>query len=94
MREVDEAVAYAAAGGQALHVHNIIVDKTLAPRCFVAAVERGEDITHLFDQDRARLERTVRHLGVRVVVVERAGTPDQHVDLCGVPLRKAKGMCE
>jgi hypothetical protein len=30
--EVEEAVAYAAAGGQALHLHRIIVDESRAPR--------------------------------------------------------------
>jgi hypothetical protein len=88
-RELPEAEAHAANGGQALHLHQIIVDRRKAPRCFVAAVERGEDIAHLFDQDEARLRATVRRLGVKVVVVERRGQPGQHVDLCGGPLRKA-----
>jgi len=92
--QVDEAIAHAAAGGQALHCHRIIVDYDKAPRCFVRAVQRGEDIAHLFDQNRERLERTARMLGVNIVVVEHAGKPGQHVDLCGGPLRKAKGMCD
>lgn len=92
--EVEEAIEHAAAGGQALHTHRIIVDYDKAPRCFVAAVNRGEDIAHLFDQDYFRLVKTVRRLGVRVVVVEREGTPRQHVDLCGGPLRKALAMCD
>jgi hypothetical protein len=40
--EVDEALAHAKAGGQSLHLHRIIVDRRKAPRCFVAAVDRGE----------------------------------------------------
>ena len=92
--EVEEAVQYAADGGQALHLHRIIVNPDKAPRCFVNAVKRGEDIAHLFDQDEARLVATVKRLGVKIVVVERRGTPKQHVDLCGAPLRKAKGLCE
>jgi hypothetical protein len=92
--EIDEALGHAADGGQALHLHRIIVDAAKAPRCFVAAVGRGEDIAHLFDRDEARLVATVRRLGVRVVVVERRGTPRQHVDLCAGPLRKALALCE
>lgn len=93
-REIDEAKEYAAAGGQALHLHRIIVDRKKAPMCFVAAVARGEDIAHLFDQDTRRLERTVRRLGVRIVVVEHEGRPGQHVDLCAGPLKKALLLCE
>lgn len=91
---VDEAIEYAKSGGQALHTHRIIVDYDKAPRCFVQAVERGEDIAHLFDLDSARLIKTARKLGVRVIYIDREGTERQHIDLCGVPLRKAKEMCQ
>lgn len=91
--EIDEALAWAAAGNQALHLHRIIVNDD-APRCFVDAVARGEDIAHLFDLDTARLIRTARSLGVRVVYVDRKGTDRQHIDLCAGPLRKAVAMCE
>lgn len=87
--EVEEAKAHALAGGQALHLHRIIGDRSKAPTCFTHAVERGEQIAHLFDQDEERLRRTVKRLGVNRVVVEHAGTPRQHVDLCGKPLQKA-----
>lgn len=87
-RDVAAAKAHAAAGGQALHLHKIIPDRRRAPRCFVAAVDRGEFIAHLFDLDRERLIRTVRALGVRVIHVDRDGEPGQHIDLCGAPLRK------
>jgi hypothetical protein len=93
MREIREAIAHAADGGQALHVHNIIVDRSRAPACFVRAVDRGEQIAHLFDQDAERLLDTASGLGVRVVVVEHVGTEAQHVDLCGGPLRKAMARC-
>lgn len=92
--EVREAVAHAADGGQALHLHRIIPDRSRAARCFVAAVDRGEDIAHLFDLDRDRLVATARRLGVRVVKIDREGTGKQHIDLCGGPLRKALAMCE
>lgn len=92
--EIDEALAHAAAGGQSLHLHRVIPDRAKAPRCFVQAVDRGEDIAHLFDLDRARLVRTARELGVKVVYVDRDGTDRQHVDLVGKPLRKAKALAE
>jgi uncharacterized protein (DUF58 family) len=92
--QLREAIAYAADGGQALHTHRIIPSRDRAPRCFVRAVDAGQDIAHLFDQDRDRLERTARRLGVRVIVVERAGTLSQHIDLCGGPLRQALVSCD
>jgi hypothetical protein len=87
--EVKEALECAAGGGQALHLHRIILYPGVAPRCFVEAIERGENIAHLFDQNAERLVRTARGLGVRVVVIERRGERRQHVDLCGGPLRRA-----
>jgi hypothetical protein len=87
--EVKEALQYAALGGQALHVHRIIVDPKRAPRCFVNAICRGEEIAHLFDRDDERLKATARRLGVRIIKIDREGTPRQHIDLCGAPLRKA-----
>jgi hypothetical protein len=92
--QIDEARAYAAAGGQALHCHRIIVDWQKAPACFRREVEAGRDIAHLFDQDLPRLVNTARQLGVRIIVVENRGTPSMHIDLCGGPLRKAKALCE
>jgi hypothetical protein len=92
--EVEEAKAHAAAGGQSLHLHAIIPDRARAPRCFVQAVDRGEPIAHLFDQDRERLVRTARKLGVRVIFIDKEGTARQHIDLCGGPLRKAYAMLD
>jgi hypothetical protein len=93
-KDVAEAKAHAMAGGQALHVHRIIADRSKAPMCFVRAIDRGEDLAHLFDQDIDRLTKTVRSLGVKAVFVEYPKSDRQHVDLCGGPLRKAKAMCE
>lgn len=87
--EAEEAWDHAEAGGQALHLHKIIVDRRKAPACFVRAVDNDEYIAHLFDMDATRLEATVRSLGVKVVLIERPGRRGQHVDLCGGPLRKA-----
>ena len=92
--EVEEAKHHALDGGQALHLHRIIVDWDKAPNAFKRAIEAGEDIAHLFDQDEVRLIATVKHLGVKVVFVEHRGTPRQHVDLCGGPLRKAVAMAK
>lgn len=93
-REVREALAFAKEGGQALHCHRIIVDRQKAPQCFVRAVDRGEDIAHLFDLDWERLIKTARKLGVKVIYIDRDGTDRQHIDLCGAPLRKALALCE
>ena len=54
------------------------------------AVERGEDIAHLFDQDETRLRATARRLGVKIIQVCRPGSPSQHIDLCGQPCRRAQ----
>lgn len=91
--QIEEALEYAAAGGQALHRHQMIVDYAKAPSCFVREVEAGRDIAHLFDQDEVRLIATARKLGVKVILVERRGQPSQHIDLCMGPLRGALGMC-
>jgi hypothetical protein len=59
-RRLDDAVRHALDGGQSLHLHSFIGDERRAPRCFVEAVRRGEEIAHLFDQDLARLTDTAR----------------------------------
>lgn len=92
--QIEEAYAYAKKGGQALHTHNIIVNEDMAPRCFVNAIRRGEDIAHLFDSDKGRLVRTAKRLGVRVIFIDNEDTPHQHIDLCGKPLQKALEMCK
>ncbi len=93
-RDVEEAKEYAMAGGQAIHLHRIIVNRDKAPKCFVRAVDAGEDICHLFDQDVDRLEATARACGVQVIVIEHRGTPRQHIDLCSGPLRRAVEWAE
>lgn len=84
------AVKYALEGGQALHVFPAIKElKHRAPSPF----KRTGEWAHLFDQDKERLVKTAKKLGVRVIKVDREGTPMQHIDLCGGPLRKAKALC-
>lgn len=94
MRELHEAIVHAEAGGQSIHLHNVIVNEKKAPLCFRQAVQRGENIAHLFDMDHDRLVETARDLGINVVLVERKGTSSQHIDLCGRPLRLAMEMAE
>ncbi len=86
-REVREAKRFAAEGGQALHLMSgrFAYLRADTPRIF-----QGLDIVgHLMDQNRERLERTARRLGVRVIKVERVGEPGQHIDLCRGPLARA-----
>lgn len=90
--EPQEAKDYAAAGGQALHVcpGEFITNRPGTPR----PCRKASEFAHLFDQDRTRLVETARRLGVVVIVVDRDGTPGQHVDLVGKPLARAKEEAE
>lgn len=92
-RYVEQAVRYAHNGGQGLHLHRFIMSPN-APRCFTAAVNRGEPIAHLFDLNTERLVRTARQLGVKVIFIDKDETPQQHIDLCGRPLSLAIERCE
>ncbi len=92
-REIQAAVGHSLAGGTALHLHTLGVGKD-APAVFRLAVSRGEWVGHLFDRDAARLDRTARALGVRVIVIDRPGQAAQHVDLCGGPLARALLLCD
>ena len=89
-RELREAYAHAAEGGQALHLHTRV--GPAAPTVFKVAMRRSEPVAHLIDNDVKRLHATARALGVRRIVIERQGEEGQHVDLCGEPLRKALEM--
>lgn len=90
-KQIAEAVAFAAAGGQALHVCRASqFVGPMAPACF----QRSALFAHLIDHDRERLERTARQLGVWRVKVERVNDPMQHVDLCGQPLERALEQCD
>jgi len=93
-RQIREAKAYAAEGCQALHVWQGSADWPEAPRVFREAAARGEQWAHLLDQDADRLRRTARQLGVRRILVSHEGTPRQHIDLCGEPLRRALQLCQ
>lgn len=91
-REIRAAHDHAMAGGMALHLMaghwaNLRPD---TPKVF----KNRAEIAHLFDQDRERLERAARYLGVRVIKVERLGLEGQHIDLCAGPLERAKAIAE
>lgn len=79
-REVGEAREYAAEGGQALHDSGLWVVPTFG---------REVACAHLFDQNHDRLVSTALMLGINRVVVQRAATSRQHIDLWGAPLRAA-----
>lgn len=86
-RQIREAYQFAADGNQALHLMDgrfaYLRDDT--PICF----KNRRQLAHLFDQNKDRLIRTARRFGVRVIRVEREGTHQQHIDLCGKPLDRA-----
>lgn len=86
--QVHEAEQHALDGHQALHLFDGRIADAVpgAPRCF----RNRREVGHLFDQDRERLVKTARRLGVRVIFVDRDGMPHQHIDLCGRPLERAK----
>lgn len=84
--ELREARAFAAAGGIAIHLHRFVTHR--APACFKRDVAAGYPIAHVFGADAEALAALARRCGVRVVLVERRGTPSQHVDMCGRPLRR------
>lgn len=79
-----EAREFAGQGGQALHCHTFNVGHPL--------FARYPEIAHLFDQDKERLIKTARALGVRVIKVEHEGEANQHIDLCGKPFERAKAQ--
>lgn len=89
-RQIKEALAYAHAGGQAVHVCRSAQFVTMkAPAVF----RRSAQFAHLFDEDVERLMKTARRLGVRIVKVERVNREGQHVDLCAKPLDRAIAEC-
>lgn len=86
-REISQAVEFAKGGGQAIHLMPgaYAYGRNDTPSCF----KGRKQIAHLFDQDKARLVKTAKRLGVRVIKVEREADPGQHIDLCGRPLERA-----
>ena len=90
--EIFDAYTHAEAGHQALHVYKGMQGQFPdAPLCFKRAKTWG----HLLDQDKERLIRTARRLGVKRIVVGREGdSKRQHIDLCGKPLERAIKECE
>lgn len=87
MKELRESIQYSISGGQALHLHNFCTDS--APLCF----KRSKELGHLFDQNKERLIETAKKLGVKKIVIHGEGDK-MHVDLCGMPLKRCKNICE
>lgn len=87
-QDLRAAIAYAVAGGQALHVWDPGEAGSTWPRA-PQVFRQSRPWAHLFDANAARLEATARRLGVRVVLISHRGTRHQHVDLCSTPLRRA-----
>lgn len=81
LRAIENALAWAADGGQALHESG---------RYTPPGRSSPVPCAHLFDQDLARLTKTARILGVRKVRVMRQGEAGQHVDLWGRPFQAAR----
>jgi len=91
-RDLVPALLWAAAGGQALHLHRHGIGRR-SPAPFARAVAAGEHIAHLFDWNAVRLEKTARACYVRRVYMQDVGKPSQHVDLCGQALQRARRFC-
>jgi len=88
--QIFEAYQFAAEGGQALHLFS---DPGVYPGA-PAVFKKSREAAHLLDQDRERLIETAKQFGVRVIKVDRKGTPKQHIDLCGRPLKRAIEIAE
>lgn len=91
-REIRDAEEYARSGGQALHIFNRGGEFDHLTK--ISVFLRNHPWAHLFDQDKARLVKTARKLGVRQIVIDREDRDGQHVDLCGKPLDRALALCE
>ncbi len=86
-RAIKEARDHAAAGGQALHMMTGQWARGWGgPRCF----QQARSFAHLFDQNAERLMATAHRLGIYRAVIQKPGTPSQHIDICGRPLHKAE----
>lgn len=85
-REFKQAISYSMSGGVATHLHMIVFPKS--PKCFKKDVKAGVPIAHVFCQDAELLETIALKCGVHQVVIEHKGTSRQHVDMCGLPLKR------
>jgi len=90
MFQLDEAIAWAKEGQEALHVYR---PGQLRPSR-LDAFNNSATWGHLFCQDREALIIAARHFGVQRIVIHHQGTDRQHVDLCGKPLELAIRMAK
>lgn len=84
--ELEEAREYSLSGDIAIHLHHIVFPNS--PKCFKNDVRVGLPIAHVMCQDIPTLLSLSRRLGINKIKVEGQGTPNQHVDFCGKPLRE------
>jgi hypothetical protein len=79
-----QALADAKQGKQALFLHRWIGGPHVPP-----PFQGSKLIGKLFDMDKKRLVETARHLGIRVIKIDRLNQVGQHIDLVGRPLEMA-----
>jgi len=89
-KQILDAYKFTASGGGALHLFHDPGVYPGAPPVF----KKSREAAHLLDQDLQRLREIAKALGVRVIKVSYEGTPKQHIDLCGRPLKRAIEICE
>lgn len=70
----------------AVHLHYFVFPNS--PTCFKRDRNLGLPIAHLFSQDLDLLVCLARRHGIKKIMPERVGTPSQHIDMCGKPLRE------
>ena len=83
-KHIFDAYDYVENGGVALHLFGGYPDPK-TPLCFLKTKVWG----HLLDNDKNRLIKTAKELGVKKIKVSREGIRGQHIDLCGKPLQEA-----
>ncbi len=87
--QIRKALEYSKGGKQSLHVYTPAFFPKNVPPVFT----KSKEWAHLFDQDKARLIETAKSLGVKKIYVHHENNQKQHIDLCGLPLKKAKLSC-
>lgn len=89
-----KAKQYAEEGGQALHLWQPTGPfMKKAPAAFKKD-KNNKLWGHLMDRNTKRLKKDVRKFGVKKILIGREGRSGQHIDLCGIPLKRAIEACE
>lgn len=88
-RDFENIVKHTEAGGLAFSVWpGSYADHDKAPRCFRGLAEYGK----VYGKDAFDLEALAKKLGVKVVVIDRRGQVNQHIDICRGPFERAKKL--